>query len=102
MLVSGIVSSQTERAIVMAEQEIPLPADHAFVVQRQESQDCPESCRAGRIEHLATGAATRFTTRTELWDFVDKVLTDLTRRADESQNGLATGPRVDDRDGGTV
>ena len=64
----------------MPEPLIPLPADHAFVLQLQESHGRPESCRAGRVEHLATGDATRFTTTTELWDFVDEVLTGLTRR----------------------
>jgi hypothetical protein len=64
----------------MPEPMIPLPADHTFVLQLQESHGCLESCPAGRIEHLATGEATRFTTTTELWDFVDKVLTELRRR----------------------
>ena len=63
----------------MPEPVLPLPADHAFVLQLHESQS-PETCRAGRVEHLATGLATRFTTTTELWDFVDKVLSELTRR----------------------
>lgn len=64
----------------MPEPLIPLPTDHAFVLQLQVSHGRPESCRAGRVEHLATGEATRFTTTTELWDFVDEVLTGLTRR----------------------
>jgi hypothetical protein len=67
------------RSLVMPEPKIPLPADHAFVLQLQESNGCPENCRAGRVEHLATGEAKRFTTTTELWDLVDKVLTKLTR-----------------------
>ena len=64
----------------MPQPVIPMRADHAFVLQLQESQDRPETCCAGRVEHLATGEATRFTTTTELWDFVDKVLTELTRK----------------------
>ena len=64
----------------MPEPLIPLAADHTFVLQLQESHGRPESCRAGRVEHLATGEATRFTTTTELWAFVDEVLTGLTRR----------------------
>ncbi len=67
----------------MPESVFPLPANHAFVLQLQESQDPPETCRAGRVEHLATGHATRFTTTTELWDFVDKVLTELKRREND-------------------
>ena len=64
----------------MPEPVIPLPADHAFVLQLQESQGRPGTCRRGRVEHLATGQAARFTTTAELWDFVDKVLTELTRK----------------------
>jgi hypothetical protein len=54
---------------------ITLPADHAFVLQLQESQGRPGTCRRGRVEHLATGQAARFTTTAELWDFIDRVLT---------------------------
>jgi len=63
----------------MPEPISPLPTDHVFVLQLQESHGRPEICRAGRVEHLATGEATRFTTTTELWDFVDKVLTEVAR-----------------------
>ena len=63
--------------------DIPLPADHAFVLQLQESQGRLETCREGRVEHLATGRATRFTTTTELWDFVDGVLTAVTERREQ-------------------
>ena len=67
----------------MPEPITPLRADHVFVLQLHESHGRPESCRAGRVEHLATGEATRFTTTTELWDFVDKVLTELRRREND-------------------
>jgi hypothetical protein len=59
---------------------LPLPADHAFVIQLEESHGRPGTRRAGRVEHLASGEATRFATTAELWDFVDKVLTELARR----------------------
>ena len=71
---------QPEGAMAMPEPISPLPTDHVFVLQFQESHGRPESCRAGRVEHLASGEAARFTTTTELWDFVDKVLTALTHR----------------------
>ena len=61
----------------MPEWDSPLRSDHAFVLQLQETHGRPESCRAGRVEHLATGEAARFKTTTELWEFVDKVLTEL-------------------------
>ena len=66
----------------MPEPEIPLPTDHAFVLQLQESHGRPGTCRAGRVEHLSSGEATRFATTAELWDFVDRVLTALTDHHD--------------------
>jgi hypothetical protein len=68
----------------MPEPTLPLPSDHAFVLQLQESHGRPGTCRAGRVEHFASGEAMRFTSETEFWDFVDKVLTELTRREDRS------------------
>ena len=59
----------------MPEPILPLPSDHAFVLQLEESHGRPGTCRAGRVEHLASGEATRFATTAELRDFVDKVLT---------------------------
>jgi hypothetical protein len=64
----------------MPEPILPLRTDHAFVLQLEESHGGPGACRAGRVEHLASGEATRFTSAAELWDFVDKVLTQLTRK----------------------
>jgi hypothetical protein len=69
----------------MPEPALPLPSDHAFVLQLQESHGRPGTCRAGRVEHLASGQAAKFTTTTELWDFVDKVLIELTRTAREER-----------------
>jgi hypothetical protein len=64
----------------MPETVRPLRTDHVFVLQLQESSGCSGSCRAGRVEHLASGEATKFTTTTELWDFVDEVLTEVADR----------------------
>jgi hypothetical protein len=75
----------------MPEPVIPLAADHAFVLQLQESRGRPETCRAGRVEHLASGEATRFITTTEFWDFVDRVLTAVTECREQ-------GPRRDSTD----
>jgi hypothetical protein len=41
----------------MPEPILPLPGDHAFVLQLQESHGRPGICRAGRVVHLATGQA---------------------------------------------
>ena len=67
----------------MPEPVTPLPTDHAFVLHLQKSQGGAEACRRGRVEHLATGQATRFTTTAELWDFVDEVLTEHARNERE-------------------
>ena len=75
----------------MPEPVIPLPTDHAFVLQLQESRGRPGACRGGRVEHLATGHATRFTTTTELWDFIDRVLTAVTERR-ETDDPRTGGP----------
>ena len=66
----------------MPEAILPLPTDHAFVLQLEESHGRPGTCRAGRVEHLSSGEATRFTTTEELWEFVDRVLTLSTDRRD--------------------
>ena len=68
----------------MPEPFIPLPTDHAFVLQLQETHGRPGTCRAGRVEHLASGKATRFATTAELWDFVDKALTAVTERREQN------------------
>ena len=68
----------------MPEPDLPLPADHVFVLQLQESCGRPETCHEGRVEHLTSGEATRFATTAELWAFVDKVLTEATREEDRS------------------
>ena len=57
----------------------PLPTDHAFVLQLQKCPAGAEAFRCGRVEHLATGQAASFTTQAELWDFIDEVLTEVTR-----------------------
>ena len=64
----------------MPEPILPLPTDHVFVLQLKESHGRLGTCRAGRVEHLASGEAMRFATTAELWDFVDEVLTQPTRR----------------------
>jgi len=69
----------------MSEQVDPLPTDHVFVLQLQDSHGRPGTCRAGRVEHLASGEATRFATTAELWDFVDTVLTALTDHRDRDE-----------------
>ena len=68
----------------MPEPTLPLPTDHVFVLQLQESHGRPGTCCAGRVEHLTSGEAMRFATTEELWDFVGKVLTGQEFREDRS------------------
>ena len=52
----------------------PLPANQAFVVQiRSQPTADPVRCE-GRIEHLASGQATRFGSQAELWMFIIGIL----------------------------
>ena len=63
----------------MPEPVTPLRSDHAFVLQLQTSRGGAEACRCGRVEHLVTGQAAKFTTPADFWDFIDEVLTELPR-----------------------
>jgi hypothetical protein len=52
-----------------------LPADRAFVVQFPATAGPPlDGTRHGRIEHLLTGDARKFTAWSELHDFVEQTL----------------------------
>jgi hypothetical protein len=57
-------------------QQLPsLPSDRAFVVQfRSPTEDEPLRCE-GRIEHLASGQATRFQSWEQIRYFVEQTLT---------------------------
>ena len=54
-----------------------LPSDRAFVVQfRAQSTDAPLFWE-GRVEHLVSGHATRFSSSEELLAFLSRVLTEV-------------------------
>jgi hypothetical protein len=74
------------------------PANHAFVLQLQKSQGRPGTCRGRRVEHLALGHATSFTTTAELWYFVDRVLAAVTERRvqDPRRDSSENDDREDD------
>ena len=57
----------------MPEEDVSLPAD-LFVIQLQADYGASEVDRRGRVEHLASGQAMRFSEEAELWAFVDRVL----------------------------
>jgi hypothetical protein len=59
----------------MSEKDVSLPTNRAFVIQLRASSGESAVGHRGRVEHLASGQATRFTDEDELWTFIDSVLT---------------------------
>ena len=51
-----------------------LPADRAFVLQLRPASDAGADLFAGRIEHIASGAAEQFVSAADLIQFVKRVL----------------------------
>lgn len=61
----------------MTQPSQPLPANQAFVVQiRSQPIGGPWRCE-GRVEHLASGQASRFASQAELWTFITQLLSEL-------------------------
>ena len=58
----------------MSENDVSLPTNRAFVIQLRASSGVSEVAHRGRVEHLASGQAMRFSDEDELWAFVDGVL----------------------------
>jgi hypothetical protein len=59
---------------VVRASEAPLPAERAFVVQLRAQPDPAGNLIAGRAEHIASGAAARFTSAADLIAFIAQVL----------------------------
>jgi hypothetical protein len=57
--------------------ETPLSPHWAFVVQVRPGTALTPEALHGRVEHIVSGQATRFTSLAELWAFVVQVLTRL-------------------------
>ena len=58
----------------MSKKDVSLPTNRAFVIQLRASSGASEVRHRGRVEHLVSGQARRFTDEDELWAFVDSVL----------------------------
>ena len=58
----------------MSDNDVSLPTSRAVVIQLRASAGSSEAGRWGRVEHLASGQAMRFSDEDELWAFVDGVL----------------------------
>ena len=72
--------------------DAPLSPHWAFVVQvRQGTALTPEALH-GRVEHIVSGQATRFTSLEELWAFLVQVLTRLTDPQQAPEAGAAPPP----------
>jgi len=67
----------------LAEKDVSLPTNRAFVIQLQAGCGASEFDHRGRVEHLASGQAMRFSEEGELWAFVDRVLSTVPNRAPE-------------------
>jgi len=67
----------------ISEKDVSLPTNRAFVIQLQARSGASEVAHRGRIEHLASGQALRFSEEGELWAFVDRVLAPVPNRAPE-------------------
>ena len=61
----------------MAQSRRPLPANRAFVVQFVAQPGGERPCCSGRVEHLASGQATRFASQEELWAFISRILAEV-------------------------
>lgn len=57
--------------------EAPLPQERAFVVQLRDQPDPAGELFVGRVEHMTSGRAVRFTCAADLMAFITKVLSPL-------------------------
>ena len=51
-----------------------LPESRAFLVQLSDQTDTDARLPNGRIEHIESGVRGRFSSREELWAFIEKAL----------------------------
>ena len=59
------------------EAEQLLSPRRAFVVQFREEMDATPGRCGGRVEHIVSGHATRFSSREELWMFFSRILSSV-------------------------
>ena len=72
--------------------DAPLSLHWAFVVQLRQGTALTPEALPGRVEHIVSGQATRFTSLEELWVFLAQVLTRLTDPPQGSAAGAALPP----------
>jgi hypothetical protein len=58
--------------------DAPLSPHRAFVVQFREPGEARSKYFVGRVEHIVSGQAIRFSSTAELLAFIDRVLTEVT------------------------
>jgi hypothetical protein len=71
--------------------EAPLPAERAFVVQLRAQTVAGADLFIGRVEHVASGDAARFSSAEDLLAFITKMLTPAAPPPGESS--ASTEPR---------
>ncbi len=72
-----------------------LPSDHAFVVQFRARETGSALPLEGRVEHLASGQATRFDSPQQLLRFIEQTLGSHRRgRTDEGPRSDVRSPRT--------
>jgi hypothetical protein len=62
-----------------SDSDAPLSPHWAFVVQFREGTALTPEALHGRVEHIVSGQATRFTSLEELWAFMARVVSSLLR-----------------------
>ena len=72
---------QTTPMAMQANASLPLLPEGAFVVQFREGVDLAHGPMTGRVEHVVSGQAARFTSLEELITFFTRILTTIPRSA---------------------
>jgi hypothetical protein len=64
---------------------VSLPDSRAFVIQLSDQTDLVARLPIGRIEHVESGLRARFSSRDELWAFIERVLIREAQREEEGR-----------------
>jgi hypothetical protein len=64
---------------------VSLPDSRAFVIQLSDQTDLVARLPIGRIEHVESGLRARFSSREELWAFIERVLVREAQREEEGR-----------------
>ena len=62
---------------------VSLPDSRAFVIQLSDQTDPVARLPIGRIEHIESGLRARFSSREEIWAFIERILAREAQREEE-------------------